>query len=290
MSGKTILVLDQDETVANIIKKSILGYDPTSTVTIESSPINLAEKLKGHTFDCLIVDSIFAAEVKEIYLKAGINKNVTPPTMIITAYGDSFHELSASTRGDTVMVQKPIDMRKFSELLAKVIEPLKTEISQQASLSSSQYAFCQEKLFELRSSAGARCIILSDSVGHILVSVGNASGLSSELITSLLGGGVATLHEAGNTLNDESVINLSYREGKKLDLYAINIGRNLLLVIVIDKTSAISRLGTVWYYARQSALLLQNYLAQPNTEVKTEGIGEINAQTVSDDLDKLFNL
>ena len=49
-------------------------------------------------------------------------------------------------------------------------------------------------------------------------------------IAALLGGSIATLIEAGRTIdNDEEAINLGYREAQKGNLYVINIGRSVLI-------------------------------------------------------------
>ena len=48
--------------------------------------------------------------------------------------------------------------------------------------------------------------------------------------------------------------------GKQKDLYALNIGRLYLLILVIDRAEFSNKLGAVWYYARRTAIDLRNIL------------------------------
>ena len=58
MSGKTYLVIDPDETVSNIIKKSIQGYDPSATIMMLGDMSNAGTILDASKVDCVISDSI----------------------------------------------------------------------------------------------------------------------------------------------------------------------------------------------------------------------------------------
>ncbi len=141
----------------------------------------------------------------------------------------------------------------------------------------------------LRNDVGARCIMLSDPVGRVLLSTGTIEGISSDTITSLLGGGLATLLEAGKELDQEVILNLSYREGQKTDLYALNIGKLLILIIIIDKGRFYNKLGTVWYYARQTALSLESYIAHSYTTQNQPVFEDVNGDTISNEIDRLIN-
>ena len=108
-------------------------------------------------------------------------------------------------------------------------------------------------------------------------------------IASLLSGGMATLQAAGQALDqDSNAINLSYREGKRDNLYAINIGQQLLLILVIENSAYSSRLGSVWYYARQTAVSLRQTLGEAEYATAPQIFDEDMNQAFSDELDKLF--
>ena len=93
----------------------------------------------------------------------------------------------------------------------------------------------------------------------------------------------------GKNLDDGNAINLAYREGKLSDLYAISIGGQWVMVLVIDRGQNYERLGSVWYYARKSALQMKQVLdASSQEKPKMKFDGAIN-QAYSDELDKLFS-
>lgn len=156
------------------------------------------------------------------------------------------------------------------------------------SLTPELYQKINIELSGLLADTSARCILLSDSVGNVLIKLGDLGGLPTEAITSLLCGGIATLLEAGRNFEDRDVINLAYREGKQSDLYAINIRENWVLIIVIDRGQMSPRLGTVWFYARKSVVQLNTLLEQsPKNEPPMKFDASVD-EAYNDELDKLF--
>lgn len=285
---KNFVVIDQDETVSNIILKCIQGFNPIARIELFPDLKDAQLYLLENKVDCLITDSICLLDFGvQDFFKAFIQTNQIRD-LLITTYGEGFSNLPDIVKDQYPIISKPIDYQLLSSIIQNVSGPLETEIVQQASLTSEQYTFCQKTLYRLKSSTGARCILLSDTVGRILSSVGDTGDINPELIVSLLGGGIATLLEAGKSLEDESVIHLSYREGKLMDLYAVNIGKDILLVLVVSKTQGYAKLGAVWYYARQSALHLADYLRITKPEAKGMDFGNLSTDAISDELDKLF--
>jgi hypothetical protein len=121
--------------------------------------------------------------------------------------------------------------------------------------------------------------------------VGNADGINPDEMASLLGGGFATLDEAGKSIDPDGMISLSYREGGKTDLYSINVFGNILLILIVDKGTLYNRLGTVWYYARQCALDLNKIVTENKVEVAAPSIDVAStSEAYSSEIDKLFNM
>lgn len=288
MATKTFIVIDQDETVSNIILKCIQGFNPVAKTLLFPDLKQAQMAMLENPVDCVITDSICLLDFGvQDFFKTYIQTNRVRD-LLITTYGEGFANLPDIIKDQYAVISKPIDYQLLSSIIQNVSGPLETEIVQQASLTSEQFTFCQKVLFRLKSSIGARCILLSDTVGRILSSVGDTNDLNPELVVSLLGGGIATLLEAGKSLDDESVIHLSYREGKHMDLYAVNVGKDILLVIVITKSAGYAKLGAAWYYARQSALHLADYLRITKPDIQNVDFGGLSTQAISDELDKLF--
>jgi hypothetical protein len=144
-------------------------------------------------------------------------------------------------------------------------------------------------LEQLQLDVGGRCIILTDNNGQIIANAGDVGRVPIEEISSLLSGGMATLQAAGEALDgDTKAINLSYRESERDNLYGINIGQQLMLIVIIESGKYSSRLGTAWYYARQTAVSLRKLIAQVDHHVAPQILEADIDGALDDEFDKLF--
>lgn len=291
MSGKNILIIEPDETVMNLLTKSILGFNPNTTIQSAVDPVSAMSILQQKRMDCVFFDAGQIVDLGEDGFSHFRGSFPLETQIIISGYANNLKSLPDSIRKEYQLISKPFDQRQLSDVYQHMIGQINTEISQPASLSVEQYKYCQERILSLRHTIAARCILLSDSVGRVLVSAGDISNLEPELITSLLGGGIATLQEAGRGLGDEPIIHLSYREGTETDLYGLNIGSHFLLVILIDKKAGFSKMGSIWYYSRQTALSINELLRkQKEGKQDTSNLAQISNDAIENELDKLFNM
>lgn len=113
----------------------------------------------------------------------------------------------------------------------------------------------------LKENVSAHSVYLVDYLGQSLFHSGNAASEHLVEIASLLGGSFAALLEVGEIVDDEeSPMNLIYRQGKKDDIYALSVARSHLLILLIARGSYTTRVGTVWYYVRDVAPALTDIL------------------------------
>jgi hypothetical protein len=288
MTGKKILIIEPDEFVSSLINKSFVGYDPNLFVISSSDTDVIITLLSQQEVEIIIADAFYLLE------QPAIISNLTDPNnraihIILTGYGSLNDDYPLKIEGNIHFLAKPIDARNLYSLIEKILGPIRTRDLGHFSLSKDQFAKCNEALIRLRNNINARCIMVSDPVGRVLISTGSLEGISSDTITSLLGGGLATLLEAGRELDRDAVLNLSYREGKKTDLYALNVGEVLILIIIIDKGRFYSKLGTVWYYARQTALSLDSEILKSNDAPNQPIFNDVNNETIADEIDRLIN-
>lgn len=288
MAEKTVLVIDPDITIASIIKKSIVAFDPTVSVVIFSSYIEVQALLGSTSFDCLILDTNSLMEADLNDGSPGIDSIASPSKIVISGYPTDLSSLPEKYRTGFTLIQKPLDANQLTQSLKNIIGEVSTDIVQQVTLDSTQFHFCQGLVRRLRNHLGARMVLLSDTVGRILVSAGEAQETAHDLLCSLLGGSMASLIEASKSLDDPSMVHLLFREGNNNDLYAINVGSSLFLVVVISKTSGFSRLGTTWYYGRQCSIHLNRYFAITNTRQDTNSLIKTSVAEITNELEKLF--
>jgi hypothetical protein len=157
-------------------------------------------------------------------------------------------------------------------------------------LSDERYRQISHVMDQLRKDVSARCLFLADVQGHIIARTGDTDRVQMEEIASLLGAGMASLSEAGRTLNnDPDTINLAYREGKTENLYALTVDQRLLLILVIGQGKYSSRLGTVWYYAHQVARDLRRMVNEVGQVGPQQVITADFNQAFEAEFDKLFD-
>lgn len=290
MNTKQILIVDDEEPVLFVLKNSLrkLGSDFQVTTAIDGQSALVL--LKQQPFDLVITD----------YRMSGMNglelmeavKNLRPNTrvILITAYGNDALEAEARRLQAYQYLTKPLNISTFRDVVKEAFAG-EVAVSRPGILilSDKRYQQIMSSLQELQVEVGARCNILTNAHGQIIARVGDMADLHLEEISSLLCGGMATLQAAGHALDgDENAINLSYREGKRDILYSINIGQDLLLVIIIENGPYSSRLGSVWYHARQTAVNLRQMLGEANYDAAPQIFNDDVNDAFDSELDKLF--
>jgi DNA-binding NarL/FixJ family response regulator len=290
MRNQTVLLIDEDEVVLSLLQKSLVGHSPTHKILIESTPAGAIQRLGEQAIDLVIAD-LPSVTARETHLLDTLSGWKTPgKAVVVTAYNyQRVAEVNIGALTNAYLLPKPIKMNDLKQVMDKVLGRPADVLLEKPEGADQQLKAIQKEIEELRRNTHARTILLNDSSGNILYRLGTMDGLPLEAFTSLLCAGLATLVEAGKSLDDGDAINLAYREGKLSDLYAINISGQWVMVLVIDRGQNYERLGSVWYYARKSALQLKQILdasSQEKTKMKFDGA--IN-QAYSDELDKLFS-
>ncbi len=290
MGNKAVLIIDEDEVIVSLIQKSLIGNNPGHEIVPILNPEFVLSELTSQAFDVIITDLPLLTSHETHILEMILKAQKPGVKVIATAYNyQRVAEVNVGELSRVTLLPKPIRINDLKLVIERVFGKPNELRPEQSEAMEAQQKASSIILHELRDNIHARCILMSDQAGNIIQRVGNMEGLPMDAITTLLCGGIATLVEAGKNIDETDVINLAFREGKQSDLYAINIGSQLVLIIIIDKGHYYERLGSVWFYARKTALELNKNIAQTAvkpTEVKLGGAIE---QAVSDELDKLFS-
>ncbi len=258
---KWILIVDDEDAILSVLQKSLSKLGDEYHVVTAPDGYAALEELKKHSFDLVVTD----------YKMAGMNgmellgriREEQPDTRVIlmTAYGSVSVEAEAKRLEVYRYLSKPLEIDTFRQIVKEAMEDVATSRPGLLILSDEGYREVVQLLNQLLGDIGARCIFLTDAEGHFIARVGMVKNLPLEQIATLVGSSVATLIEAGRVIDgDTDTINLAYREGKRENLYVVNIGRQLLLIFLIDRGPYNSRIGSIWYYAQRAARVLQEKL------------------------------
>jgi CheY-like chemotaxis protein len=273
MGKKRILIVDDEETILTVLKGSLRVLGPEYDVATVTSGDSAVELIHQQHFDVVITDYLMSG-MDGLQLMEIIH-SISPDTRVIlmTAYGGNELEEEARRLQAYRYLAKPLEIHAFRQMVQEAIGEI--AISQPGILILSDVRFRQlYKIIEqLRAETGAGCVFFNDIEGKVLAKSGTMDENLGNSVVTLLVDSMGTLLQAGTQIDGEDdVINLIYREGKRQDLYAINIAKDLFLILLVDRSEFGNRLGTVWFYIRRAVIELRKILGQ------TEQAGVIRNQ------------
>jgi len=289
MSDKWILIVDDEESILTVLKSSLKRLGEEYRVVAVSNGQAALDQIKQRPFDLVVTDYKMAG-LDGLRLLEQIRLE-RPDTRVIlmTAYGSSSVEAEASRLKAYRYITKPLEINAFRQIVKEAVGQKNTGLSGVFVLSENDYRQVIQILRKLQADVGARYIFLTDNEGRYIAFTGIDDNVNFRKIATLLGGSIATLIEAGRTIdNDEEAINLGYREAKKGNLYVINIGRQFLLIIAIDRGPSSSRLGTVWYCAQATVLALREKFDHAEYTNAENMLGENLEQAIAGGLQDVF--
>jgi DNA-binding NarL/FixJ family response regulator len=289
MSINSILLIDHDDMVLGLLRGSILGKTPSISVETARNKTEAYVRLQSKKYICVFCDSDLLSDNDfELYAEILSTQDNTLK-LVVTCYGDPGELKYGSHTTPALAVSKPIDQRNLAILLPQILGADGSKPSEEISITELTSREIESELKELRKNTNARCIVVSNQDGRVLVQIGDTENLSVDGLATLISGSIITLEEVGHMFNDPTVINLAFREGAKSDLYVMNIGQRLMLILIQDKGMLTPKLGTVWFYCRQSAIAIDQFISNPSG-IKKDGktIDKLDT-TVVDELDKMID-
>ena len=289
MGNQRILIVDDEEAILTVLSNSLKKRNADCEIVTATNGSTALDQISRKPFDLVITDYKMNG-MDGLELMEAIS-SIHPETrvILISAYGSDNIEAEARRLQAYKFLAKPLEINDFRQVVEEALGDIAISRPGILILSDERYRQAIHLLGELRGDVGALCILLATGDGHIIAREGNPSDHPLEQISSLLGGGIATLLEAGRLLDkDTESINLVYREGKRECMYAINIGEQLLLILILHNGPYTSRIGSVWYYAQQAAIELQRTLGEAEFASPTQIFDEKLVDNLDKEIDHLF--
>jgi DNA-binding NarL/FixJ family response regulator len=289
MSVKLILLIDHDDMVLGLLRGSIIGKTPSVVVQTARNKTEAYMHLQFQKYTGIFCDyEILAENEFELYTQI-LTSQDADSKLIVTYYGDPGELKYGTHPAPSLSISKPIDQRNLISLLSQVLGGETDKSSDEISLSEETYKGIEDELIELRHGTNARCIVVSNQDGRVLAQEGDTENLSVDGLATLVSGSIISLEEVGHMFNDPTVINLAFREGAKSDLYVMNIGQRLMLILIQDKGMLCPKIGTVWFYARKAAIAIDQYINNPSSVKNKDATVNKQDTTVIDELDKMID-
>lgn len=289
MANPRILIVDDEVSLLTVLSDSLKGMKTEYEIVTAADGLSALEHLEKGPFDLVVTDYKMAG-MDGLELLESI-RSIRPKTRVVfmTAYGSD--ELQAETRRLQAYryLAKPMRINTFRQVVEDALGDMAISRPGILILSDERYREVIQQLEVLQDDVGTRSIFLADIGGNVIAHIGDEDGYSIEQIASLLGGGMATLIESGRVFDDDNEsINLAYREGPKNCLYAISIGEQLLLILILDNGPYASRIGSVWFYAQRAAQKMRQTLGDADYASPQHIFDEVTGEDLQKELDGLF--
>jgi CheY-like chemotaxis protein len=290
MSSKRILIVDDEEAVLAIMRSSLKKLGPDYEVATACDGLAALDRLREQPFDLVVTDYMMGGMDGLALIEAVHAIQPQARVIMVTAYGTDAVQAEARRLQAFRYLTKPLEIDSFRRVVQEAVGEVAISRPGILILSDARYRELMHALEQLSADVGARGLFLANANGQIIARVGSVDQRRAEEIASLLGGGFATLAEVGRALDgDEEAVNLAYHEGREECLYALNIGQQLLLILLIERGRYSSRIGSVWYYAQQAAALLRQTLGEAENATPPPAFDEHTAEALGSELDDLWN-
>jgi predicted regulator of Ras-like GTPase activity (Roadblock/LC7/MglB family) len=283
MSNNMILLIDHDDMVLGLLRGSILGKDPGASVEIARNKTEAYMRFQFQKYPFIFCEyEILADNDFELYAHILSNQDKTVK-VIATYYGDPAALNFGTNPAPYLMVSKPIDQMNLTPILTQLMGGSDTKSkASEGSISDETYKQVDNELKELRRSTNARCIVVCNQDGRVLLQEGDTENITVDGLATLVSGSISVLEEVGKMFNDPTIINLAFREGAKSDLYVLNIGQRLMLILIQDKGMISPKIGTIWFYARQAAIVIDQIINQPESLKKNDKAESLKDTKIAD--------
>ncbi len=256
-----ILVVDDNITARLTVSKMLMrkGFEVETAQSGEEA----LEIIEQRPFDLVLSDLQMDGMDGTMLLEAIKTRWPETRVVILTAFGTTDSVIDALRKGVSDYLLKPCPSKELIDVverevtrkqqleLTDVVPRVPDEMSAPSmlDLSSEQLDHIDSVLAELRAEVSAQAVLLIEGTGYLVSSKGTFGDLDiSSLAALVAGGNLASAHIAA-ILGEADAFKLNYHEGKNRNLYLANVGHDVFLVIIFDKSA---KMGTVWYYAKQS--------------------------------------
>ncbi|GAB4459383.1 MAG: hypothetical protein Kow0031_39420 [Anaerolineae bacterium] len=287
MSSKRILVVDDDPDMCFLVAHAIKSLDTTFQVETANSTGDALKKVDRTHFDLIVTDYMMPGRTGLELISAVSELSADTRYVIMTAHHDTGGVRGLAGKMNVGFVSKPFMLPEIisavQEALTAAPVAVPSSVGTAPPAPGNSTAAVQPQLNGLLHQTGALSVVLFGPTGSPLLVEGDRRQDNIAKIGALVVGNFRTANEAALLYGDDAApFTGSYFEGRTLNIYAQNINNHYYLAVIFG---SITKPGTVWFYAKQTALDLAERLAVP--EKSDPGRGN-NVSDISSTFDNLL--
>lgn len=261
--NEVVLVVDDDPVVRESLQRLLgkRGYAVETAGTAEEALLLLEQKL----FALVITDWQMPGMDGLALLRRVKERLPHTPVVMITAYGSTETVIQALRGGVSDFVLKPYRPEELLQIVEREVArhrqavPAGLSSGIGARLSREQLDELDILLAQLRLEVGARCVLLVEGNGYVIVTKGYIEDINVSALAALVAGDFAAASGIAALLGEDGSFRLNYHEGERYSAYSAQVTPEVFLVIIFGPDT---RLGVVLHFARQVIPQLREVIAR----------------------------
>lgn len=269
---KRILVVDDDPDMCFLVAHAVKSFNSGYQVDTATGATDALKKVEQAHFDLIVTDYMMPGRTGLDLITAV--SQVSPATryVIMTAHHDTGGVRSRIDKMKVGFVSKPFMLPDIISavqemLAAEVIAGVEASGVGQTRSQPASIAAAQPQLNKLLHQTGVLSVVLVGADGEPVLVEGVNQPEKIAKIGVLVVNNFRMANEAALLFGDDaSSLKSSYFEGKTVNIYALSIEDQYFLTVIFRP---MTKPGTVWFYAKQTALELAGQLAvrdEPNSD------------------------
>jgi len=251
---KRVLIVDDESRVAFFLEETLRALGRNLSVVSVGSAEEALEQLARQPFD-LVVTDLRMPGMGGLELMRRVRETY-PETraILITAYGSPEVEAELYQLQPAFYLTKPFPVAKFTNAVEQALRLDRVHMALPGSPAGRTEAV-RRTLATLRRGMGARCALLTDAEGQVVIQVGAVEGSSLETVLPLLAGEVSVTSrlEGGKA-------SLHHYEAGRYQIYTAVAAEIPLLLAVLSQQTPPHRSGVTWLFLRRALQELRGLL------------------------------
>jgi CheY-like chemotaxis protein/predicted regulator of Ras-like GTPase activity (Roadblock/LC7/MglB family) len=265
---KRVLIVDDDKEILLMLDFALKKLGPEYDIITATGSIEALEMVQqADPFDLVVTDYVMK-EITGVDLARAVRR-ISPktPVILMTAYGTKRLRATTESLGFDGYLDKPFTVQKIRGIVQQMVHVERKVPEDMPEPEPMPTEDMSEHLKALQINANARCVLLLRSDGYPVQVAGDTRSLNLPNVSALIAANVMSAGELAHLLGNEEAFRSSYHEGGDFNVYAYNVNDTFLLAVVFD---ANRKSGVVWFYTKQTALVLAPLLAGGGKEQKPQ--------------------
>jgi len=288
-AAKTILIIDDEESVLYVLRNSLLKIGHEYRILTATDGKSALKYFEKYQIDLVITD----------YRMSGMNglelidtiANVQPDTrmILITAFGTEEIEAEAQRHNVAAYLKKPLDLNQFRQIVKRTLGDLSPAPFSENRGEDQLQLYVTQVIEQLQQEVNAVCVVFTNLENKKSLLAGQNPPFSTEQFTSLLSASFAIAEKASHLLgNGEGTSAWQIQRSTHLDTYSTQLCEKYLLSLVIASGYPRSFQAQITNALESAEADLRNILLDSSQKGKETLFGQEFNQAVQNELEKIF--